>query len=59
VDGDPVDEGEEAGDENGDIVMASQTQPTKTRRRNGIGKAKQRRRTGDGGVSVPVEGDVG
>jgi casein kinase II subunit beta len=59
VDGDPVEEGEEAGDENGDIVMANQTQPTRTKRRNGVGKMKQRRRTGDGGVSVPAEGDVG
>ena len=59
VDGDPVEEGEEAGDENGDVVMASQSQPSRTKKRNGTGKTKQRRRTGDGGVSVPVDGDVG
>jgi casein kinase II subunit beta len=58
VDGDPIEEGEEAGDENGDVVMASQSQP-KTKKRNGTSRTKQRRRTGDGGVSVPVDGDVG
>lgn len=59
VDGDPIEEGEEGGDENGDVVMASHSQPSKSKKRNGTGKTKQRRRTGDGGVSVPVEGDVG
>ena len=54
VDGDPEpDEGEEAGDENGDIVMASQSQPPKQRKATNK-KARRGQAGASRGNGVPV-----
>jgi len=58
ADGDPEEAVvDDAGDENGDIVMASQSQPAKTKRNSG--KTKSRRRTGGEGVPVGAEANGG